>query len=87
MPLAVAGLLVVTLATSSAQTDLDAFMKDVVARRDDNWKKLQQYILEEREELVLTGPGGLRMWGEQRDFSWYVRDGSSSAVPSSSTAR
>src|SRR5712671_2282935 len=75
IPLAVAGLLVVTLATTSAQTDLDAFMKDVVARRDDNWKKLQQYILEEREELVLTGPAGLRLWGEQRDVSWYVRDG------------
>jgi hypothetical protein len=78
IPLAVAGL-VVTLTSFfpavSAQTDLDAFMKDVVARRDDNWRKLQQYILEEREELVLTGPGGLRMWGEQRDFSWYIRDG------------
>ena len=40
----------------NAQTDLDAFMKDVVARRDDNWKKLQQYILDEREEFVLTRP-------------------------------
>jgi hypothetical protein len=58
-----------------AQTDLDAFMKDVVARRDDNWRKLQQYILEEREELVLTGPGGSRLWGQQRDFSWFIRDG------------
>ena len=47
----------------NAQTDLDAFMKDVVARRDDNWKKLQQYILDEREELVLTGPGGGRSVG------------------------
>ncbi len=59
----------------NAQTDLDAFMKDVVARRDDNWKKLQQYILDEREELALTGPGGGRLWGEQRDFTWFIRDG------------
>ena len=58
-----------------AQTDLDAFMKDVVARRDDNWKKLQQYILDEREELTLNGPGGVRMWGEQRDYTWFIRDG------------
>src|SRR5436190_21027125 len=58
-----------------AQTDLDAFMKDVVARRDDNWKKLQQYILDEREETVLNGPAGLRLWGEQRDYTWFIRDG------------
>ena len=50
-------------------------MKDVVARRDDNWKKLQQYILDEREELALTGPGGGRLWGEQRDYTWFIRDG------------
>jgi hypothetical protein len=59
----------------AAQTDLDAFMKDVVARRDDNWRKLQQYILDEREELVLNGPGGSRLWGQQRDFTWFIRDG------------
>ena len=59
----------------SAQTDLDAFMKDVVARRDDNWKKLQQYVLDEREEIDLRGPGNLRMWGEQRDYTWFIRDG------------
>ena len=59
----------------SAQSDLDAFMKDVVARRDDNWKKLQQYILDEREEISLAGPGGLRIWGEQRDYTWFIREG------------
>ncbi len=59
----------------SAQTDLDAFMKDVVARRDDNWKKLQQYILDEREEITLNGPGATRLWGEQRDYTWFIRDG------------
>src|SRR5215471_3247023 len=58
-----------------AQTDLDAFMKDVVARRDDNWKKLQQYILDERQEMILNGPGNSRLWGEQRDYTWFVRDG------------
>jgi len=59
----------------AAQTDLDAFMKDVVARRDDNWKKLQQYILDERQEMILNGPGNSRLWGEQRDYTWFVRDG------------
>src|SRR5438132_1215155 len=32
----------------AAQTDLDAFMRTVLASRDDNWKKLQQYVLDER---------------------------------------
>ncbi len=42
---------------SAAQSDLDAFMEKVLARRDDNWKKLQQYVLEEKEAFNLTGPG------------------------------
>ena len=78
IPLAVAGV-VVTLASlssaPSAQTDLDAFMKDVVARRDDNWKKLQQYILDEREETRITGPGGARLWGEEKEYTWFIREG------------
>jgi hypothetical protein len=59
----------------SAQNDLDAFMLQVVGRRDDNWKKLQQYVLDEREQFELRGPGRLPMWGERRDFTWYIRDG------------
>src|SRR5207237_295211 len=38
-------------------------------------KKLQQYILDEREETILNGPGGLRLWGEQKDYTWFIRDG------------
>jgi hypothetical protein len=79
-----AGLVVTVLTLSSApslapvlsaQTDLDSFMNAVVARSDDNWKKLQQYVLDERDEIVLNGPGGIRMWGEQRDYTWFIRDG------------
>lgn len=58
-----------------AQTDLDAFMKKVLARRDDNWKKLQQYILNERDTIEIRGPGQMPVWGEKRDFTWYLRDG------------
>src|SRR5471032_601979 len=58
-----------------AQTDLDAFMRQVVARRDDNWKKLQQYVLDEREQLELRGPTRAPIWGERRDYTWYIRDG------------
>lgn len=59
----------------SAQSDLDAFMRRVMERRDDNWKKLQQYILDEREEFDLRGPGRFPLWGERRDFTWFIRDG------------
>ncbi len=58
-----------------AQTDLDAFMKKVIARRDDSWKKLQQYILTEKDVIELRGPAQLPVWGERRDYSWFLRDG------------
>ena len=59
----------------SAQSDLDAFMQRVMTRRDDNWKKLQQYVLEEKEAFDLTGPGGLPLWGMRREYSWFIRQG------------
>src|SRR5579862_8408540 len=59
----------------AAQTDLDAFMREVLARRDDNWKKLQQYVLDEREKFELNGPNKLPIWGERREYTWYIRDG------------
>ena len=61
--------------TPLAQTDLDAFMRQVLAKRDDNWKKLQQYILDEHESIDLRGPTRLPMWGDRRDYTWYIRDG------------
>jgi len=63
------------IAIPSAQTDLDSFMQQVLARRDDNWKKLQQYILDEHESIDLRGPTRLPLWGERRDYTWYIRDG------------
>ena len=57
------------------QSDLDAFMQKVLARRDDNWKKLQQYVLDEHEQTDLRGPGHVPVWGEKRDYTWFLRDG------------
>jgi hypothetical protein len=70
-------LLVLAAATAAAQpaTDLDQFMSRVLARRDDNWRKLQQYVLEERERALLLGPGNVRLFGTDREFLWYIRDG------------
>ena len=72
---------VAILARPSAQTapsptaELDAFMQQVLARRDDNWKKIQQYILDEHERVELRGPGEALLQGSRREYMWYPRDG------------
>jgi hypothetical protein len=58
-----------------AESDLDGFMRQVLERRDDNWKKLQQYVLDEHEEMEVLGPSHSPIWGERRDYTWYLRDG------------
>ena len=56
-------------------SDLDAFMSRVVARRDDNWKRMQQYVLDERETFQVLGPGGIPIYGFRREYLWFPRDG------------
>ena len=56
-------------------SDLDSFMQQVLARRDDNWKKLQQYVLDEQERAEIRGPAEALIWGEKREYTWYLRDG------------
>lgn len=65
---------------ASAQTppptaELDAFMAQVLLRRDENWKKVQQYILDEEERVEFRGPGEILLWGARREYIWYPRDG------------
>jgi len=65
-----------TAQTAPAGTnDLDAFMARVLVRRDDNWKKLQQYVLDERETFQLLGAGGSPLYGWRREYVWFPRDG------------
>jgi hypothetical protein len=66
---------VIGLSGVSAQSDLDELMSQVLSHRDENWKKLQQYVLEEREAFQLTATGGARLYGFERDYSWFVREG------------
>ena len=70
-------LLAAMFAVSSlqAQSDLDDLMSQVLSHRDENWKKLQQYVLEERERLQLTEPDGARLFGLDREYFWFPRDG------------
>lgn len=63
------------VASPSAQTDLDALMSDVLTRRDDNWKKLQQYTLTERENLQITALAVFRLFGFEREYLWFPREG------------
>ena len=70
--------LALAAAGAAAQTppsDLDAFMARVLQRRDENWKRLQQYVLEERETLQVTGPGGAPLYGFRREYAWFPREG------------
>ena len=61
--------------TPSPTAELDTFMAQVLTRRDENWKKVQQYILDERERVELRGPGETLLWGSRREYIWYPRDG------------
>jgi len=47
----------------------------VLLRRDENWKKVQQYILDEQERVEFRGPGEILLWGARREYMWYPRDG------------
>jgi hypothetical protein len=67
------GLIAATV-PSSAQSDLDALMERVLSTRDENWKKLQQYVLDEDETFQLTGPGGVKVFGSRREYLWYPDD-------------
>lgn len=56
-------------------SDLDQLMARVLANRDQSWRKLQEYLLDERESFRLVGPDGSPMFGIRKDFVWVARDG------------
>jgi hypothetical protein len=67
---------VLSLASPIAgQSDLDAFMARVLASRDESWKKMQQYILDEDERLLVTALDGRRLFGFAREYTWFIREG------------
>src|SRR5687767_15426601 len=69
------GLALAAVATPAAQSDLDAMMARVLERRDENWKKLQQYTLNERETLQITALVVFRLFGFDREYLWFPRAG------------
>jgi hypothetical protein len=59
----------------TAASDLDDFMARVLARRDESWKRLQQYVLDERERVLVLAPGQVRLYGLEREYTWFVKEG------------
>jgi hypothetical protein len=62
-------------APPAAPTDLDALMARVLANRDQSWRRLQEYLLSERETFRLVAPDGSPMFGGDREYLWVARDG------------
>jgi hypothetical protein len=59
----------------SAQSELDSLMSEVLGHRDENWKKLQQYTLGEKETLQITALAVFRLFGYEREYLWFPREG------------
>jgi len=55
--------------------ELDAFMEKVLKRREINRQVLEQYVLDEREQVEVLGPSRMPIYRQKREFTWYVRDG------------
>jgi hypothetical protein len=63
------------LAAQAAPNDLDALMERALARRAESWRTLKQYVLDEREQFDFKDPSGTPIFGERREYTWYIRDG------------
>ena len=57
------------------ESDLDALMARALERRNETWRVLHDYVLDERERFGLIGPSDLRLFGSDRQYTWYVQDG------------
>jgi hypothetical protein len=50
-------------------------MERALARRAESWRTLKQYVLDEREQFDFKDPSGTPIFGERREYTWYIRDG------------
>ena len=58
-----------------ADNELDRFMEQVLARRDENRVGRQQYVFDETERFTVTGYDGEVYNAFTREYVWYRRDG------------
>ncbi len=76
----VGALAVLGVGTAVAQEDnqaneLDRFMEQVLARRDENRVARRQYVFDELERFTVTGYDGEVYEAFAREYIWYRRDG------------
>jgi hypothetical protein len=57
------------------ETDLDALMARCLERRNETWRVLHDYVLDERQRFALEGPSDVRLFGSDEQYTWYVQDG------------
>jgi hypothetical protein len=50
-------------------------MEKVLKRRDVNRQTLEQYVLDENEQIEVLGPARMPIFRQNREYAWYVRDG------------
>jgi Omp85 superfamily domain/POTRA domain, FtsQ-type len=50
-------------------------MEKVLKRRELNRQILEQYVLDELEQIEVLGPSRMPVYRQRREFTWYVRDG------------
>jgi hypothetical protein len=62
-------------ASAAPANELDAFMEKVLKRREFNRQTLEQYVLDETEQIEVLGPSRMPLFRQKREFTWYVRDG------------
>jgi len=62
-------------AASAPATDLDVLVARALERRNETWRVLHDYVLDERERFALNGPSDMRIFGGDRSYTWYVREG------------
>lgn len=60
---------------SNQDNELDRFMEQVLARRDENRLARRQYVFDELERFTVTGNDGEVYDAFTREYIWYRRDG------------
>ena len=70
---------------SGDANELDRFMEQVLARRDENRLARRQYVFDELERFTVTGYDGEVYDTFTREYVWYRRDGCSCAARCEST--
>ena len=62
-------------AFAAPQDDIDAFMEQVLAKRDINWQATYDYVFNEVEMFRIAGVEIAALQSFEQEYTWYVREG------------